>query len=135
MQVICGFICVDADHGRFNLVDRLVERLYIHAIQLRGKDLFYLREEMLPERKRTAHEILPHARLRFMHGKRGTVRKRSTLIRRIDALFIHGVARFMHGAEQCGKRVVLFKTVGDTYIVHTERGLEWMRGLILPATT
>src|SRR3989304_3517182 len=68
-----------------------------------------------------------------MHCQGRSARQRRTLIVRIDALFIQRVPGLVHGAEQRGNRVLLLIASRDADVVHTERGLERMWGLILTA--
>ncbi len=133
MQIVGGFVRVHTDQRRFNLVNSFVESLQADALQLRRKRLLEYGIEVFPKWKGSPHNVLPHSRLRFVHGERRTALERCALIRRVHALLIHGMTGFVHGTEQGGKRIFSFETVCDACIVDTEGGLEGMRGFILPA--
>ena len=86
---------------------------------------------MFPERQGAPDEILPHARLRFVHAQGGAVRERSAFIREVYAAFVERVTRLVHGAEQGRVEEFLIEARGDTHVVDAEGGAERMRGLVL----
>src|SRR5215211_5296499 len=59
MQIVGGFVCIDADQGRLYPVDRFVERLQTDAIQLGRKAFLEGWIKMLPERQGSSHQVLP----------------------------------------------------------------------------
>ena len=116
-----------------DLVDRAIERVDVHAVELAGNARLQRRVPVAPERQAAAHEVLPQPRLAFVHAGRRSGEKRRALERVGDALFVHRVPGLVQRGEEAVRQVVVAVAGGDAHVAAAELGHVRMRGLVLPA--
>src|SRR5207302_5706971 len=94
---------LDTDQRRPDAVHLAIQALDVVARERVGIQLQQAWEEMPPEGKRAADEVLPHAALRLVQAERDAARERRALERRIDLVLVEAVAELVHRPEEAAE--------------------------------
>ena len=131
VQVVGRLVGLDADQRRAHLVDRPVERFFVHGAERLREGVPQLGIEAVPEGPPAADEVLPQAALRFVETERHAAGQRRALERRAGSVLVEAVAALVHRGEQTGEAVRCVPR-RDANVLHGEVRRERMRGEVDP---
>ena len=120
VQVVRGFVGLDANQRRPNVVDGEMERIERHVAQRRREILLGLGIEVRPERPAAADQILPHPRLRLVNAQRDEFAQRQPEMLDRQALIVDAVARFVQNAEKRRIEELLVVAGRDAAVVRAQ---------------
>src|SRR5690349_12870736 len=85
---------------------------------------------VFPKGAAPANDILPKPGLRFMHPCTSSASERGSLIRPVNALLIHRMARFVHVAKKTIAKIIFLNAGRDAHVPQGELRHERMVSLV-----